>query len=55
MNELTEGIGSLSDLVKQDPPNPSDVEIEYKQETRNITRSLQKLTVFVLGIILLGP
>jgi methionine aminopeptidase len=39
MNELTEGIGSLSDLVKQDLPNPSDVEIEYNQETRNMTRS----------------
>jgi hypothetical protein len=39
MNELTEGIGSLSDLVKQDPPNHSDFQIEYKQETRNMTRS----------------
>jgi hypothetical protein len=39
MNELTKGIGSLSDLVKQDPPNPNGVEIEYNQETRNMTRS----------------
>jgi hypothetical protein len=38
MDELKEGIGSLSDLVKQDPQNPSDIEIEYKQETRNMTR-----------------
>jgi hypothetical protein len=36
---MNEPIKNIKDLVKQDPPTPIGVEIEYNQETRNMTRS----------------